>query len=185
MAPNVLGTAARGRSLACMQCTKLSIDGQPSQRRSYGVGTLGALLASPCQSYQAIKHDGTVPGALDVTRERITHAHCPPPPPEMWHTPEGGGRMPDQWCRRASWAEGRGPFCVGAAAGRLGVHLLDFASPASPCAVGAVPHQGWCMNIYILAAHTLSLHGCGSLLQCFACAASSCAMRTLAACSGA
>ncbi|KAK9834831.1 hypothetical protein WJX81_002117 [Elliptochloris bilobata] len=79
-------------------------------------------------------------GALDMARERITHAHCPPVPAWM-HT---GDPSPDaplgsetlhRWRRRGSWAAALGPFCVGAAE-RCGIYLLDFASAASPCAVG-------------------------------------------------
>ena len=84
---------------------------------------------------------GQAAGALDMLRERITHAHCPPPPPTdifaPWDMPGGGFRERDTWCRRASWAHAHGPFCVGDAAGQLGVLLLNFASAASPCAVGA------------------------------------------------
>lgn len=86
---------------------------------------------------------GQTAGVLDMVRERITHAHCPPPLPTdvsaLWDMPGGGVRMPDTWCRRASWADAQGPFCVGDGAGRLGVHLLDFASAASPCAIGVAP----------------------------------------------
>ena len=80
-----------------------------------------------------------------MVRVRITHAYCPPPPPTdvsaLWDMPGGGVRMPDTWCRRASWADAQGPFCVGDAAGRMGVHLLDFASAASPCAIGVAPRK--------------------------------------------
>ena len=150
------------------------------QRHKQGVGSYRALLASSCMRRSITLHAPA--GALDVVRERITHAHCPPLPP-----PDRGACPVEFWQRRASWADARGPFCVADAAGRSGVHLLDFASAASPCAVGAVPsraelHQtgsAFQANRRCLA-WVRQPSALGASLQASACAAS---LRYMCACS--
>ena len=144
-----------------------------SPRPFIGLGSFRAVLAScSYQSFFGTKHHSSTPGrtagALDVVRERITHAHCPPLPLFFTYAdglrclPPAGTRPIDKWRRRASWAAAQGPFCVGTAAGGFGVHLLDFASAASPCAVGALPIRlGPVNRCCILAARVLTRMGTG------------------------
>ncbi|DBA71631.1 hypothetical protein WJX79_004770 [Trebouxia sp. C0005] len=75
-------------------------------------------------------------GVLDLTRQAVTHVHCPPPVDAMANLASGQYGRSATERQQPCWTPTGSSFCVGEAAG-TGLHIVDFhASVHSPCHVG-------------------------------------------------
>ncbi|KAK9814560.1 hypothetical protein WJX72_007852 [[Myrmecia] bisecta] len=123
-----------------------------AQQTKVPVSSVHALAGDPLDGRRLAFHLACGwSGVLDLTTQRITHVHCPPPMWQLAPTELDGAlealldrqealvaHMMTGWRvqrRRPAWAACGRTFCVGSAAGDA-VVMLDFsAGSASPCAV--------------------------------------------------